>query len=766
MAGDNENADFKLYQYDPSLTAAVIFIILFLLITLLHTYQLVRTRTWYFIPFCIGGYFQWIGYIGRAIGSQESPDWSVGAYVLQSILILVAPALFAASIYMELGRVIRLTDGAVHSVINTRWLTKIFVAGDVLSFLMQGSGGGIMASGTESSMTTGEKIIIGGLVLQILFFSFFIIVGITFHIRMHRMPTSKVLSSGSTAHVWKKHLYALYGGSLLILVRSVFRLIEYAQGNDGYLISHEVYLYIFDSVLMVAAMILFAVIHPSEVNAMCDERGPICSNCVARELDCSYVHQQREGINHDPVTTAATAGLDPDHNPPSLLHHSTHESQEVANGGRVSKAYGHDDDISAQRILELELMHHYSTSTYKSCVGVSDNTIAADIWQRFVPMQGLKHDFLLHGILAFAALHMATKLKQSTAEDASESREPDVSFLLISGRSPSFYFRKALEYQNMAFASFHSVLPDVTQANCDAVFAFSILTMLLAIAIPQQSAFFSTTTGESVVDRNNLAGKDNLDFASNPNLNMDFHLTPLQSIFTLFEFLKGVGSIVQVSREWLHGGPFRFLINRYAEYWDWRWRLADPDVIEALCKLRELNERLNANVTTTTPQGGNQSGNRRGGTSTVLEINDSAISQLEFSFAKQGPVNTETPISTPASRSPSASAFLSASATGAVSVPTPTFTPPSSYRDRGHIIGWLAMAGKDFISCLRDGNSVSLLIFLHWAVLLDCLDDVDIFWWSRGSGKALVKNVSEILHLRGPEWVERTAWARTKVGLA
>lgn len=76
----------------------------------------------------------------RAIGSQESPDWSVGPYVQQSILILVAPALFAASIYMELGRLIRLTDGAVHSLIKLRWLTKVFVLGDVISFLMQGSG--------------------------------------------------------------------------------------------------------------------------------------------------------------------------------------------------------------------------------------------------------------------------------------------------------------------------------------------------------------------------------------------------------------------------------------------------------------------------------------------------------------------------------------------------------------------------------------------------------------------------------------------------
>jgi hypothetical protein len=56
---------------------------------------------------------------------------------MQSLLLLVAPALFAASIYIILGRIILLTDGEKHSLIRQKWLTKVFVAGDVLSFLMQ-----------------------------------------------------------------------------------------------------------------------------------------------------------------------------------------------------------------------------------------------------------------------------------------------------------------------------------------------------------------------------------------------------------------------------------------------------------------------------------------------------------------------------------------------------------------------------------------------------------------------------------------------------
>jgi hypothetical protein len=61
-------------------------------------------------------------------------------YSLQTIVLLVAPALLAASIYMMLGRIILVTDGEQHSLIPKRWLTKLFVTGDVISFLMQGAG--------------------------------------------------------------------------------------------------------------------------------------------------------------------------------------------------------------------------------------------------------------------------------------------------------------------------------------------------------------------------------------------------------------------------------------------------------------------------------------------------------------------------------------------------------------------------------------------------------------------------------------------------
>jgi hypothetical protein len=131
---------------------------------------------------------------------------------------------------MCLGRLIQITEGEKHSLIRARWLTKIFVVGDVISFLLQGAGGGIMASGTISAMHLGENVIIGGLVVQILFFSCFVIVAGIWHWRILRVPTGK---SMETEGLWKRSIYSLYAGSVLIWIRCVFRLIEYAQGMCG-----------------------------------------------------------------------------------------------------------------------------------------------------------------------------------------------------------------------------------------------------------------------------------------------------------------------------------------------------------------------------------------------------------------------------------------------------------------------------------------------------------------------------------------------------
>ena len=115
---------------------------------------------------------------------------------------------------------------------------------------------------SESSLKLGNNVIIGGLIIQVLFFGFFMTVAAIWHVRMTRAPT---LRSMMVTVPWQKFITILYAASIFIMVRSVFRVAEYVQGTNGSLQKTEVYLYVFDACLMFITMTIFAVYHPSSV---------------------------------------------------------------------------------------------------------------------------------------------------------------------------------------------------------------------------------------------------------------------------------------------------------------------------------------------------------------------------------------------------------------------------------------------------------------------------------------------------------------------
>ena len=163
---------------------------------------------------------------------------------------------------MELGRIVHMVEGEHKLFIRRTWLTRIFVCGDVFTFLLQSSGAGLLASHSNSMINTGKTIVIAGLGLQVVIFGLFVLAGVIFHVRTAKAPTRQCQETP-----WHKHMFSLYVVSILIFVRSLIRVIEYVEGYDGYIMTHEVFLYIFDATLMWLATITMNWVHPSEVKA-------------------------------------------------------------------------------------------------------------------------------------------------------------------------------------------------------------------------------------------------------------------------------------------------------------------------------------------------------------------------------------------------------------------------------------------------------------------------------------------------------------------
>lgn len=87
----------------------------------------------------------------RIYAIHQYPDTTKPPYIINVLFPLVAPALYAASIYMALGRILIITGGESYSLVPTKWLTKIFVFGDVASFVLVGIGAYHSSSNTISS---------------------------------------------------------------------------------------------------------------------------------------------------------------------------------------------------------------------------------------------------------------------------------------------------------------------------------------------------------------------------------------------------------------------------------------------------------------------------------------------------------------------------------------------------------------------------------------------------------------------------------------
>lgn len=207
-------------------------------------------------PFLIGVFLEAVGYFLRA-ASARKPE-QVGLYIGQTLPIILAPAFLAASVYMSYGRIIAFV-GERHSPIRASRVTKLFVTFDVLSFFIQGAGGGLQ-SNSSSDPNLAKAVLIVGFVIQIISFGIFGVLAGLFHRR--------ALRAGEPTGNWSKCLWTLYAGVALVTVRNVFRTVEFATStshNSGFILEHEGLYYALEALPIILCVILFLVSNPSRL---------------------------------------------------------------------------------------------------------------------------------------------------------------------------------------------------------------------------------------------------------------------------------------------------------------------------------------------------------------------------------------------------------------------------------------------------------------------------------------------------------------------
>jgi hypothetical protein len=176
-------------------------------------------------------------------------------FSVQNSFTLLGPTLMAATVYMIFGRLARAMHAENHSIVRVSLLTKLFVGGDVLAFVVQGGAAGLL-------IIQDLAMVILGLVIQVLSFGLFMVTSVIFH---KRVVNDFTLKASVMDIPWVRIMRLLYLIGILILARSIFRLVEYAQGTEGYSMTHEWTLYVFDGVPMAVSAIAMLVWFPGSL---------------------------------------------------------------------------------------------------------------------------------------------------------------------------------------------------------------------------------------------------------------------------------------------------------------------------------------------------------------------------------------------------------------------------------------------------------------------------------------------------------------------
>lgn len=204
---------------------------------------------------CTGETF---GYYGRARAHNDQTG--IGPWAQQQMLILCAPPFVAATIYMVLGRIIRVLDAEHLSSVRTKRLTVIFVLNDVICFLTQLIGSGVQVTGSANVMAIGKKAVLAGLIFSLVVFCLFVWIAIAFHMRLLRDPTMIVVQNPRLN--WTRYMWALYASCLALAIRNLMRTIQFGANKESALNTKEVYIYVFDAAFMMVSMAVLIVWHP------------------------------------------------------------------------------------------------------------------------------------------------------------------------------------------------------------------------------------------------------------------------------------------------------------------------------------------------------------------------------------------------------------------------------------------------------------------------------------------------------------------------
>jgi hypothetical protein len=249
------------FHYMPTMAPTVVALTCFTIIFVALSVWTIRKRTWYMITLLVGCLMEILGY-GMRIPLVSQPVGQIALYAGMNGLIIIAPVFNAAIEYVLFGRLMHAV-GDQYSLLKPKLVSWIFIICDIFSLVIQVSGAGLLATASTNpdSATTGENILLGGLGVNLVSFAIFCLQLFYFDYRTRKSPPN--FPCGSLCQKgWRQFLYVIYISSALVLLRQIYRVIEFSQGFTGYLATHEAFFFVFDAIPIFLSATIFVIYFP------------------------------------------------------------------------------------------------------------------------------------------------------------------------------------------------------------------------------------------------------------------------------------------------------------------------------------------------------------------------------------------------------------------------------------------------------------------------------------------------------------------------
>ncbi|KAG0368707.1 RTA1 like protein-domain-containing protein [Gamsiella multidivaricata] len=272
----------SILAYEPSQVGNLVTGILYAIEGIVFLYYTIRHRNKWAICLPIGAICSSIGFFMRL--TLDPDNFKLVPYIAQQAFVVISPCAFLAFNYMLYGRLIVAVDPQFgldksgskmeksrFSIIPPRIVGRTFVWSDAITFFIQLSAGGMQAAGGNSNPSLanmGNKLFLVAVSVQGASYCLFTVLLSVTLLRLiaYRRRTQSIQDRGgcmgidrSTATI----VAGLYFSSLFIIVRSIYRIVEFNEGYQGYLITHELYLFILDAIPLVIAIGIWAIVWPT-----------------------------------------------------------------------------------------------------------------------------------------------------------------------------------------------------------------------------------------------------------------------------------------------------------------------------------------------------------------------------------------------------------------------------------------------------------------------------------------------------------------------